>query len=109
RNPYDPALTPGGSSGGAAAAVASGMLPVADASDLAGSARNPAAFCNLVGLRPSPGRIPDHARPDAWGTLGTLGVIGRSVADAALLLQAVSGPDPRSPIALTDAPDFGAL
>ena len=68
RNPYDPARTPGGSSGGAAAAVASGMLPLADGSDYGASIRNPASFCNLVGLRPSPGRVPGVPAPDARGT-----------------------------------------
>ncbi len=94
RNPWDPARTPGGSSGGAAAAVAAGMIPFADGSDLGGSIRNPSSFCNLIGLRPTPGRVPD---PDAgpFNPLPVLGPIARTAADAALLLSAMSGPDPR--------------
>jgi len=88
RNPWDLSKTPGGSSGGAAAAVASGMLPVADGSDLGASVRNPAAMCNLVGLRPSPGRIPDHGPGDPWNPLPVLGTIGRTVEDVALLFGA---------------------
>jgi amidase len=90
RNPYDLTGTPGGSSGGAAAAVTSGMLPLADGSDLASSVRNPASFCNVVGLRPSPGRVPDG---DGWDGLSVLGPIARSVPDAALLLRAMCGAD----------------
>ena len=97
RNPYDLARTAGGSSGGAAAAVACGLAPLADASDLASSIRNPASFCNVVGLRPTPGRIPDRSAVDAWGTLPVLGPIARSVRDTALYLRAVAGPDPRDP------------
>jgi amidase len=104
RNPYDLARTPGGSSGGAAAAVASGMLPLADGSDLGASVRNPAAFCNLVGLRPTAGRIPDPGPGDLWNPLAVLGPIGRSVDDLALFLQAVAGPDPRDPLSLHDPP-----
>lgn len=99
-NPYDLSRTPGGSSGGAAAAVASGMLPFADGSDLASSVRNPASFCNVVGLRPSPGRVPDSAAEDGWDPLAVHGPIARTVADAALLLTGMCGPDDRSPIAL---------
>jgi amidase len=105
RNPYDPARTPGGSSGGAAAAVASGMLPFADGSDLGASVRNPAAFCGLVGLRPSPGRIPIVPSTAVWSPLSVLGPIARTVADAALLLRAVCGPDPRAPLSLDDPPE----
>jgi amidase len=109
RNPYDPSRTPGGSSGGAAAAVASGMLPFADGSDLGASVRNPAAFCNLVGLRPSPGRIPDVPSRAIWDPLSVLGPIARNVADAALLLRALAGPDPRAPLSLRDEPEAFAL
>ena len=100
-NPYDTTKTCGGSSGGAAVALACGMLPIADGSDMGGSLRNPASFCNVVGLRPSPGRVPvvAGARP-AWSTLSVDGPMARSVADVALLLSAIAGPDPRSPIAL---------
>jgi amidase len=105
RNPYDLARTPGGSSGGAAAAVAAGMLPVADGSDLGASVRNPAAFCNLVGLRPTAGRIPDPGPGDLWNPLAVLGPIARSVDDLALFLQAVAGPDRRDPLSLQDPPE----
>jgi amidase len=104
RNPYDPARTPGGSSGGAAAAVASGMLPLADGSDYGASIRNPASFCNLVGLRPSPGRVPSVPAPGAWDPLGVKGPLARTVEDAALLLRAIAGPDARAPLSLDDPP-----
>jgi amidase len=100
RNPYDLTRTAGGSSGGAAAAVASGMLPFADGSDLGASVRNPAAFCNLVGLRPSPGRIPDAGPGDPWNPLPVLGTIARNPRDVALLLGALAGPDPRDPLSI---------
>src|SRR3954462_6473826 len=100
RNPWDESRTPGGSSGGAAAAVASGMLPFADGSDLGASVRNPAAFCNLVGLRPSPGRIPDAGPGDPWNPFPVLGPIARTVDDVALLFGALAGPDPRDPLSL---------
>jgi amidase len=105
RNPYDPARTPGGSSGGAAAAVASGMLPFADGSDLGASIRNPASFCNLVGLRTAPGRVPAVPSTSAWNPMGVLGPLARSVEDAALLLRAMAGPDPRAPLSLDDPPE----
>jgi amidase len=104
RNPFDPSRTAGGSSGGAAAAVAAGMMPLADASDLGGSIRNPAAFCGLVGLRPSPGRIPAVPSDSPWSPLSVRGPIARTVEDAALLLRAVCGPDPRAPLSLDDPP-----
>ena len=102
RNPYDPRLTCGGSSGGAAVAVACGMLPFADGTDFGASVRNPAGFCNLVGLRPTPGRIPAFPAFDVWWTLTVAGPIARTAQDAALLLSALAGPDPRSPISLGD-------
>jgi amidase len=97
RNPYDLSKTSGGSSGGAAAAVASGMLPFADGSDLGSSLRNQPSFCNVVGFRPTPGRVPNWPFPNAWDTLWSLGPIARTVEDAALLLSAMAGPDSRSP------------
>ena len=103
RNPWDLSKTPGGSSGGAAAAVASGMLPFADGSDLGASVRNPAAFCSLVGLRPSPGLIPDAGPGDPWNPLPVLGPIARTVDDVALLLSALAGPDPRDPLSVGGA------
>ncbi len=98
RNPYDLAKTCGGSSGGAAAALACGMVPIADGSDLGGSLRNPASFCNVVGFRPSPGRIPSWPSSDPSQVLSVEGPMGRTVEDAALLLGALAGPDPRVPI-----------
>ena len=99
-NPYDLTKTCGGSSGGAAAAVACGMLPFADGGDLAASLRNPGNYCNVVGFRPSPGRVPAWPAPDAWEMLGVLGPIARTVGDAALLLSAMAGPDPRAPLSI---------
>jgi amidase len=101
RNPYDPSRTSGGSSGGAAAALATGMVALADGSDLGGSLRNPASFCNVVGLRPSPGRVPRLARL-AWDTLSVHGPMARTVGDAALMLSVIAGPDARDPIALDE-------
>ena len=102
RNPYDPSKTCGGSSGGAAVALAAGMLPIADGSDMGGSLRNPASFCNVVGFRPSPGRVPDYPADRAWQTLSVLGPMARSVEDCALLFSAMAGPDARCPISLRD-------
>lgn len=103
RNPYDPSKTAGGSSGGAAAALACGMLPFADGSDLAASLRNPGNYCNVVGFRPTPGRVPGWPAADAWDTLSVLGPVGRSVDDAAFLLSAMAGPDPRVPTSLDES------
>jgi amidase len=103
RNPYDLSRSAGGSSGGAAAALAARMICLADGSDLGGSLRNPASFCNVVGLRPSPGRVPGWPFADAADVLGVEGPMARTVADVALLLTVLSGPDPRVPLAL-DAP-----
>lgn len=102
RNPYDPSKTPGGSSGGAAAALAAGMIPIADGSDLGGSLRNPASFCNVVGFRPSPGRVPSWPKAAAWSHLSVEGPMARTVTDVALQLAATAGPDPRSPISLSE-------
>jgi amidase len=101
-NPYDLSRTAGGSSGGAAAAVAAGMVPLADGSDLGASLRNPAAFCNLVGLRPSPGRVPDAGPGDAWNPFGVLGAVAATVEDAWLALRVLSGPDPRDPLSFPE-------
>ena len=101
-NPYDSSKTCGGSSGGAAVALACGMVPIADGSDTGGSLRNPAAFCNVVGLRTSPGRVPVWPREMAWSALSVQGPMARTVADAALMLSAIAGPDPRSPIAIAE-------
>ena len=102
RNPHDLAKTCGGSSGGAATAVACGMLPFADGSDSGGSLRNPPAFCGVVGLRPSPGRVANAARGNPWLTIGVSGPVARNVPDLALLLSAMAGPDPRSPISIME-------
>jgi len=102
-NPYDPGKTCGGSSGGAAVALACGLVPIADGSDTGGSLRNPAAFCNVVGLRTSPGRVPVWPREMAWSALSVQGPMARTVADVALLLSAMAGPDPRSPIAIAES------
>jgi amidase len=104
RNPYDLGKTCGGSSGGAAVALACGMLPLADGTDLGGSLRNPASFCNVVGFRPTPGRVPRlHAR--AGDTLGVHGPMARSVEDLALLLSVMAGPDPRDALSLPEPGD----
>lgn len=104
RNPWAPAMNAGGSSGGAAAAVAAGMLPLADGSDSGGSIRYPAAFCNLIGLRPSPGRIPSGRAGDAWSPHGVVGPIARSARDAGLMLSALAGADRRAPLAIDEDP-----
>jgi amidase len=100
KNPYDLTKTCGGSSGGAAVALACGMIPIADGSDSGGSLRNPAAFCGVVGLRTAPGRVPHFARGFAWSTVNVHGPMARTVRDAALLLSVMAGPDPRSPISI---------
>ena len=99
RNPYDLSKTCGGSSGGAAVTLATGMLPIADGSDMGGSLRNPAAFCNIVGFRPSPGRVPGPG----FSPLSTAGPMGRSVEDVALLLSVMAGPHVSAPLSLPDA------
>jgi amidase len=101
-NPVDPNRSAGGSSGGAAAALASGMVPLADGSDMGGSLRNPASFCGVVGLRPSLGRVPEWPKQNQWESTSVGGPMARNVGDLALLLSAIAGPDPRAPLALGD-------
>ena len=102
KNPYDLTRSCGGSSGGAAVALACGMVPLADGTDVGGSLRNPAAFCNVVGFRPSAGRV--SAGRTSWSPLSTSGPMARSVADVALFLSVLAAPDPHSPLGLTDDP-----
>ena len=101
-NPYDVTKTCGGSSGGAAVALACGMLPIADGSDTGGSLRNPANFCNVVGFRPSPGRVPAWPSRTGWSPTSVQGPMARTVQDAALMLSAIAGPDPRVPISIAE-------
>ena len=100
RNPYDLTKTCGGSSGGGAVALASGMVPIADGSDTGGSLRNPPAFCNVVGLRPSPGRVPGEG--SSWSPLSVSGPMARTVADVALFLSVLAGHDPRNPLSIAE-------
>jgi len=99
-NPYDLTKTCGGSSGGAAVALATGMVALADGSDLGGSLRNPANFCNVVGLRPAVGRVPVRGSSSAWQNLSVQGPMARTVSDIALMLSVIAGPDISSPVAL---------
>lgn len=98
-NPYDTSRSAGGSSGGSAAALAAGMVPLADGSDMGGSLRNPASFCNVVGLRPTWGRVPTWPTWNLWETVSVQGPLARDVSDLALLLSVLAGPDPRVPTA----------
>ena len=109
-NAYDHSRVAGGSSGGAAAALAMRLLPVADGSDMMGSLRNPAAFNNVYGLRPSRGRVPYGPTPELFmQQLATEGPMGRTVTDVARLLSVQAGHDPRVPLSLSDGPrDFAA-
>lgn len=109
RNPWDTSRTCGGSSGGAAVALATGMVALADGSDMGGSLRNPASFCGVVGLRPSPGVVPSWPSRNAFGTLSTDGPMARSVADLALFLSVLAGGDHRVPVAVPGDPSrYGA-
>jgi Asp-tRNA(Asn)/Glu-tRNA(Gln) amidotransferase A subunit family amidase len=101
-NPWSLERSAGGSSGGAAAAVAAGLGPLAEGSDLAGSIRHPAAWCGVVGFKPSQGRIPRYPTLTAWNAMSTNGPITRTVDDAAMMFAAMAGPDPRDPLALPD-------
>jgi amidase len=100
RNPYGTDRTCGGSSGGAAVALATGMVPIADGSDTGGSLRNPAAFCNVVGFRPSPGRVQTDST--SWNPLSVSGPMARNVADVALLLSVMAGGEARTPLAIDE-------
>ena len=102
KNPYDLTKTCGGSSGGAAVALACGMVPLADGSDFGGSLRNPAAFCNVVGMRPSPGRVPTETH--GWSAFSVWGPMARTVSDVALFLSAIAGYDARSPLSINEDP-----
>ena len=101
-NPYDLTKTCGGSSGGAAVSLACGLAPVVSGSDTGGSLRNPAAFCNVVGFRPSIGRVPNPKAAFGWSTLSTSGCLGRSVADLAFVLSTIAGPDSRAPLSINE-------
>ncbi|WP_407113006.1 amidase [Bradyrhizobium sp. LMG 9283] len=105
RNPFDPALTSGGSSGGSAVAVAAGMVPLAHGTDFGGSVRTPASFCDVASIRPTPGRIPSPRRPLGWDMLATHGFLARSVDDLELVLSVCAGSDANDPLSLGSAGD----
>lgn len=105
RNPYDLSKTCGGSTGGGAVALACGMAPLADGSDMGGSLRNPPNFCNVVGIRPSPGRVPNVPAKLGWFTLPVPGPVARNVSDCAFFLSALAGFDPQSPISIDQPGD----
>ncbi len=103
KNAYDLTKTCGGSSGGAAVALACGMIPIADGSDLGGSLRNPASFGNVVGFRTAPGRVPVYPTAMGWWPFSVVGPMARTVEDVALLLSAIAGPDRRVPISIDES------
>lgn len=102
-NPYDLSRSSGGSSGGAAVAVATGMGYLAQGTDMGGSCRTPASFCGVVGVRPAAGRIPRRRKPLLWDYLDTDGILARSVEDAALMLSVIAGADQRDPLSVGNA------
>ncbi len=108
RNPWDPTRSAGGSTGGGAAALATGMIALAEGTDLGGSLRIPASFCGTVGLRPSVGLVPTHPYGWVWDTLQVEGPMARTAEDVALMLQAIAGPDPRAPLGRGGPRDFVA-
>lgn len=109
-NAYNVGKSAGGSSGGAAVALAARLLPVADGSDFMGSLRNPAGWNNVFGLRPSRGRVPGWPSTDVWlSQLSTEGPMARHAQDLALLLNTQAGPDPRAPLSIAVKSDFSAL
>lgn len=97
-NPWNPERSAGGSTGGGAAGLATGMIALAEGTDLGGSLRIPASFCGVVGLRPSPGLVPTHPSHYLWDELQVTGPMARTAEDVALMLQAVAGPSPLSPV-----------
>ena len=99
RNPWDPTRSAGGSTGGGAAGLVTGMIALAEGTDLGGSLRIPASFCGVVGLRPSVGLVPTYPADWAWDTLQVEGSVARTAEDVALMLQAVAGPSPLAPLA----------
>src|SRR5699024_7537504 len=109
-NPWDLSRSAGGSSGGAAAALAARMLPIADGSDTGGSPRTPASFCGVAGLRPTPGTVPSWPDAQPWSRLSVKGPLARTIEDLRLLLSVQAGDDLRSPVGwgaqipATDAP-----
>src|SRR5215211_1161437 len=98
RNPWNPERSAGGSTGGGAASLATGMIAFAEGTDLGGSLRIPASFCGIVGLRPSIGLVPTHPTDWAWDTLQVSGPMARTADDVALMLQAIAGASDRSPL-----------
>jgi amidase len=108
RNPWALDRSAGGSSGGAGAALAAGLVPIADGSDHGGSIRNPASFNSVVGLRPTPGLVPGSGESDVWDVASVVGPMARTVGDLALMLTAISGPDPLSPLSHGDPATFAA-
>src|SRR5688572_1230591 len=109
RNPWDSTRSAGGSTGGGAAGLATGMFALAEGTDLGGSLRIPAAFCGVVGLRPSVGLVPTHPTDWVWDTLQVTGPMARTAEDVALMLQAIAGPSEYSPLGQrTDGRDFVA-
>ena len=104
-NPFDPARICGGSSGGSAVALATGMAPLATGSDTGGSLRTPAAFCGIVGFRPSPGLVPVNYRGVGWSSLSVHGPIARDVPETALMLSVIAGEDPRDPLSFPVNPE----
>ena len=109
RNPWNPAHTPGGSSGGSAVAVATGCVPLAEGTDMGGSVRIPAALCGVVGMKPSLGRIPMDILPTAFDSISHFGPLARTVEDAALFLSVTQGPHDADIRSLGDSPDYRGL
>jgi len=106
RNPFDPERTCGGSSGGAAVAVATGCVPIAEGTDMGGSVRIPAALCGIAGLKPSLGRIPMDILPSVFDTISHFGPLARSIADIRLFMEVTAGPDDRDILSQPDVPKF---